>query len=85
MGTLPIQAAAHCMCLLDGGKDPRKRRKPGFSGKGLTGFLSGCAAQMVSQFHERGEEFKDYWNEQWGVPKGTKGTVNPAILTVKTK
>lgn len=29
---------------------------------GITGFMAGCVAQMVSHFHERGEDFRKKWS-----------------------
>jgi len=29
---------------------------------GITGFMAGCVAQMVSHCHSRGEEFRQKWN-----------------------
>ena len=29
---------------------------------GITGFMAGCVAQMVSQIHSRGEEFRKQYN-----------------------
>jgi len=48
---------------------------------GITGFMAGCVAQMVSKFHERGEEFRIIWN---GEAK-TDGVVNPALITISTE
>ena len=30
---------------------------------GITGFMAGAVASMVSQCHERGEEFRQQWNK----------------------
>lgn len=49
---------------------------------GITGYMAGVVASAVSHFHERGEEFRKKWNEGYGV-KDNKGTVNPAIMTLK--
>lgn len=78
-----IEAAQKVMEALDAGKTPKEAHDEMY-GLGLSGFMAGCVAQIVSQAHMRGEEFNDFWNESWGVPKGTKGTVNPAIVTIKT-
>jgi len=51
---------------------------------GITGFMAGCVAQMVSHCHSRGPEFKAAWNESYGAPDA-KGVVNPAIVTLKEK
>lgn len=45
---------------------------------GITGFMAGCVANMVSQCHERGEEFRRIWNKEY---KGN-GTINPAVIEV---
>jgi hypothetical protein len=51
---------------------------------GITGFQAGCVAQMISQVHSRGKEFKKKWNKSYGAEKA-KGTVNPAILQIEPK
>lgn len=83
-GGAAIKAAAHAMVLLDEGKTPEEAQEIGFKGKDLTGFLAGCAASIVCQAHERGDEFRKHWNKQWGVGEDAKGTVNPAIMTLKS-
>jgi hypothetical protein len=52
---------------------------------GITGFMAGCVASMVTQCHSRGEEFRKQWNKDNGIEeKDDKGgVVNPAILTVE--
>lgn len=56
---------------------------------GITGFMAGCVAQMVSQCHSRGEEFRRAWNTQYQIKdEGDKaneegGVLNPALLVVK--
>ena len=54
---------------------------------GITGFMAGCVAQMVSKCHSRGDEFRKQWNKGYGVDEGEfqGGSVNPAILTVKAE
>jgi hypothetical protein len=56
---------------------------------GITGFMAGCVAQMVSKAHSRGEEFRRKWNldNQCGN-EGEKanesgGVLNPALMTIK--
>jgi hypothetical protein len=46
---------------------------------GITGFMAGCVAQMVSWCHSRGDEFRKSHNGD----VETDGVVNRAILTVK--
>ena len=55
---------------------------------GITGFMAGCVANMVSSFHSRGDEFRRAWNldNQIGN-EGEKanegeGVLNPAVLNV---
>ncbi len=50
---------------------------------GITGFMAGCVANMVSHCHSRGEEFRKQWNKDMGLAeKDDKGgVVNPAIMT----
>jgi|SRR6478736_91130 len=52
--------------------------------EGITGFMAGAIAAMVSQCHERGNDFKRSWNKSYGSDS-EEGTVNPAILTINTK
>ena len=55
---------------------------------GITGFMAGCVASMVSQAHSRGEEFRRKWN--LNVQIGTEGkkanesggVLNPALLCI---
>ena len=58
---------------------------------GITGFMAGCVASMVSKCHSRGEEFRRKWNldnqiqdEGEKANEGT-GVLNPAILNIKEK
>lgn len=51
---------------------------------GITGFMAGAVASMVSQCHERGEEFQNKWNKSYGSDS-KEGVVNPAIVTITTK
>lgn len=66
--------------LDDPTKTPEDAEKS-WLGIGLSGFMAGCAAQWVVHFHERGEEFRVYFNAQWGVDesKANGGVVNPAL------
>jgi len=48
---------------------------------GITGFMAGCVAEMVSHCHSRGEEFRRAWNAYYGIKSDRWGIVNPAILT----
>ena len=48
--------------------------------EGITGFMYGCAVDILSQTWEYGEELRAWHNSRYGY-KG-EGTVNPAILRV---
>ena len=50
---------------------------------GITGFMAGAIASMVSQVHSRGDEFKKQWNSGYGVKEESKGVVNPALVTIE--
>ena len=59
--------------------------------EGITGFMSGCVANMVSVCHSRGEEFRKKWNKETQFKdegdkanKG-KGILNPALITFEGK
>jgi len=66
-GKACVDVARGVMEILDEGKDfdchkiitqADKNVKAG----GITGFMAGCVAQMVSHCHTRGEEFRKKWN-----------------------
>lgn len=48
---------------------------------GITGFMAGCVAHMITVCHDRGLEFQSAWNSHYGVTSD-EGVVNPAILTI---
>ena len=48
--------------------------------EGITGFMYGCAVNILSQTWEYGEELRTWLNSPYGY-KG-EGTVNPAVLSV---
>jgi len=56
---------------------------------GITGFMAGAVASMVSQCHSRGEEFRQKWNidhqiQDEGEKANKSGDVlNPALLNIK--
>ena len=47
----------------------------------ITGFMYGCAVNLLSQFWEYGEELRNWHNRQYGYEGD--GTVNPAIMAVR--
>ena len=55
---------------------------------GITGFMAGCVAEMVSVCHERGEDFRKQWNtanqigNEGDKANEGKGILNPALLTI---
>lgn len=48
---------------------------------GITGFMYGCAVQMLSQCWKYGEELRKWHNKEYNHEGD--GVVNPAILTIK--
>lgn len=52
--------------------------------EGITGFMAGVAASILSQCWEYGKDLKLWWNKQWGV-ENAEGTVNPAVMTIGVK
>jgi hypothetical protein len=55
---------------------------------GITGFMAGAVASMISRCHSRGEEFRRAWNltNQIGTEgeraNESDGVLNPAIMTL---
>lgn len=49
---------------------------------GITGFMAGCVAEMVTECHERGNEFRKSHN---GDEYEGEGVINHAILTIQPK
>ena len=47
---------------------------------GITGFMYGCAVDLLSQFWKYGDQLKIWHNSQYGYEG--EGTVNPAIMTI---
>ena len=53
---------------------------------GITGYMAGAVASMVSGCHSRGDEFREKWNKGYGVEdKSQKGVVNPALVTIEVE
>ena len=58
---------------------------------GITGFMAGCVASMISQCHSQGEEFRRIWNGEIQIgnegEEATKNkrTLNPALMTMQVK
>ena len=53
---------------------------------GLSGFMASATANALSHFAKNGEAYRVYWNKQYGIEdEEVKGTVNPAVLTIKKK
>ena len=48
---------------------------------GITGFMASCVAQMVTECHERGEEFRKSHN---GEEYDGEGVINHALVTIKS-
>lgn len=53
---------------------------------GLSGFMAGATANALSHFAKQGDEYRKHWNKKYGIEDHEeKGTVNPAVLTIKRK
>ena len=48
---------------------------------GITGFMYGCAVNILSQCWKYGEELRRWHNKKFGQ-EDTEGVVNPAVLTI---
>ena len=48
--------------------------------EGITGFMYGCAVNLLSQFWKYGDQLKIWHNSQYGYEG--EGTVNPTIMTI---
>lgn len=92
-GKTCVNVARRVMEILDDGKDFDAneiicKADDDIQAGGITGFMAGCVAQMVSGCHERGEEFRRKWNKNNQInDEGDKandsgGILNPAILTI---
>ncbi len=68
--------------------DPYGKADDAIDTGGITGFMAGCVAQMVSHCHSRGNEFLSAWNgdvqcNDEGKKATKKGVaLNPALLTI---
>jgi len=81
-GNAAIVAAATVGNALSEGKSCKEASGLMY-GMNLTLYMAGCVAGAIYHFHERGEEFKIWWNEDKGITdKAVKGPVNPALVTV---
>ena len=51
---------------------------------GITGFMAGAVASMVSVCHSRGDEFKSAWNKMYQTDdeKPAEGVINPALISI---
>ena len=48
----------------------------------ISGAMYGAAVQVLATSWEHGDQLRRWHNSQYGVSEDTKGTVNPAVLTV---
>jgi len=89
-GKCCVNVAREVMRLIDKRKGPIDADKlickadNNIKAGGITGFMAGCVARMVSTCHSRGDEFNRSWNAMWGV-KDAKRTVNPAVVKIGRK
>jgi len=84
-GNCVVVATARVGKALSEGKS-LKESHDAMHSSGLTGFMAGCLAQSIHHFHERGEEFRVFWNKMNGIKdEKAKGVVNPALFTIGDK
>lgn len=80
-----VDATVAVGAALDRGETPALAEKA-CHGLGITGFMAGCMASWISQFHPRGEEFRCWWNKDTAIgDEGDRanesgGVLNPAVL-----
>jgi len=88
-----IKVAEKAMAILDDGEpfdtdELISRANKESDAGGVTGFMAGCVAQMISVCHSRGEEFRQAWNVANQIhSEGNKanesgGVLNPALLNI---
>ena len=51
--------------------------------EGITGFMYGCATNILSQVWKHGDELREWHNKKYGY--AGKGIANTALLTVNVK
>lgn len=51
--------------------------------EGITGFMYGCAVNILAQVWEHGEELRKWHNKEYDYEGD--GVVNPAIITINEK
>lgn len=80
-----VKAVVASFEVLDRGGTPEEA-EAAWKGLGLTGFMAGIAAKQIGVYHQRGDEFRKWWNDRFGVSEDQAkgGTVNPAIVELKT-
>ena len=69
---------------LSEGKSPEEAAEEMYS-EGITGFQAGKVAQVITHFHSRGEDFRQWWNRRHLTEEEAqeaKGVVNPAVFTI---
>jgi hypothetical protein len=96
-GKCCVDVARHAMDILDErGEvgDPHQlicdaeKRLPETE-QGITGFMAGAAAQMISNCHSQGDEFRRAWNLKYQIhDEGERanesgGILNPALMTIQ--
>jgi hypothetical protein len=89
-GACCIKVASKAMEILDQGEafEANKLISEAEGSEGITGFMAGCVAQMISECHSRGEEFRKKWNTRHQIgsegdeANKSGGILNPAILNI---
>lgn len=97
-GKCCIDVAREVMRMLDGRDGPCdanalvNEADKAINAGGITGFMAGAVASMVSRVHSRGEEFRRSWNHEVQIGDegdeanaSGEGVLNPALLRSKAK
>lgn len=85
-GKCCVDVAREVMRILDDGEDFEPHdliieAEHNIGEAGITGYMAGAIASMVSSIHSRGEEFKTKWNKGYS-DEPREGVINPAIITI---
>lgn len=58
--------------------------RKGLGFMGITGFQYGCVVRGLAEFWKYGDDLRKWHNNKYGVSEDEEGTVNPAVITIKT-
>lgn len=79
-----VEAAVKICLYLEKGYTPAEAESKALEDCNITGFQAGAMASIVSKYHEKGDEFKKYWNNKFNADD-REDVVNPAIVEIIDK